>query len=226
VPGERTGALARHETLRASLAGTRRAIRLPSITRLFLMQFVSYSSFALVVGLWGGPYLTHAYGYGLVERGDLLFIAAAGQVVGLLLNGPMGRWLSGYRTPVMLGATLTGLLFATLAIFGTLPRFLLLPWLFAFGLVSAYTPTLIAHGKALFPAELMGRGLTWLNIGSMGGAFITQLVSGAIIDLFPASADGGYPLSAYQTVFGLQAGVIVLALLAYRCAVDPTHEKR
>ena len=31
-------------------------------------------------------------------------------------------------------------------------------WLAAFGVITAFTPLLIAHGKALFPPELVGRG--------------------------------------------------------------------
>jgi MFS family permease len=224
VPGERPRLLP-NESLRANLAGTLRAIRLPSVTRLFLMQFASFSSFALIIGLWGGPYLTHVYGYGLVERGDLLFLAAGGQVIGLLLNGPMERWLGGYKPPVLLGAAFTGILLATLAAVGELPRALLLPWLFIFGAASAYTPTLIAHGKSLFPQELTGRGLTWLNIGSMGGAFVTQLISGAVIDLFPISPEGAYPVSAYRAVFGLQATFIAVALWFYCRASEPAPGK-
>lgn len=218
VPGDGAGAPGRGETLRASLGGTWAAMRAPSVTRLFLMQLAAYSSFALIVGLWGGPYLTHAYGYGLIERGDLLFLAAGGQVVGLLLNGPLERRLRSPKTPVMLGAGLTAALLLLLAVTGTLPPLLLGLWLVAFGFVSAYTPMLIAHGKALIPAALIGRGLTWLNIGSMGGVFLTQIISGATIDLFPVSSSGAYPLAAYQTVFALQGTFVILALLSYRSA--------
>jgi MFS family permease len=51
----------RHETLRESIAGTLQALRTPSVGRLFLVHLCAYSSFVLVVGLWGGPYLTHIY---------------------------------------------------------------------------------------------------------------------------------------------------------------------
>lgn len=225
VPGDRASALARGESWRAGLLGTLRAVRLPSMTRLFLMQLTAYSSFALVVGLWGGPYLTHVHGYGLVERGDLLFLAAAGQVIGLLLNGPVQRRVRRHKPQVVFGAGLTAGLLLLLALAGPLPRPLLIVWLFTFGMASAYTPTLIAHGKSLLPPDLTGRGLTWLNIGSMGGAFLAQLISGAVIDLFPAAADGAYPLAAYQAVFALQAAFLLLALLPYGRAADPVHSK-
>ena len=31
-----------------------------------------------MVGLWGGPYLTHIYGYSLTERGNMLLVAGGG----------------------------------------------------------------------------------------------------------------------------------------------------
>ncbi len=80
---------------------------------------------------------------------------------------------------------------------------------------------LIAHGKALFPLHLVGRGLTVLNMASMGGTFLVQIISGFVIELFPTAPDGAYALDAYRLVFGLQAGFILLACLVYFGARDP-----
>ena len=57
-----------------------------------------------MVGLWGGPYLTHIYGYGLKERGDMLFVAVMAQIVGAFLLGPTDRMFRGYKIPVVLFA--------------------------------------------------------------------------------------------------------------------------
>ena len=89
----------------------------------------------------------------------------------------------------------------------------LIVWMVAFGLL-AFTPPLIAHGKSLFPPHLVGRGLTLFNMGTMGGVFLTQAVTGVVIDLFPA-ADGRYPLIAYRSVFLLQAVFLLTAMAAY-----------
>jgi hypothetical protein len=98
-------------------------------------------------------------------------------------------------------------------------------WFAAFGLLSAFAPLLIAHGKALLPAQQVGRGLTVLNMGFMGGAFLAQAVSGFVIGLFPTAPDGGYELNAYRTVFALQALFMVLASLAYFGARDPLQQR-
>ena len=214
-----------HPTIRESIAGIREVIRIPSVGRLFLMQMATYSSFVIFVGLWGGPYLAHVYGYDLPARGSLLLVPALAQVLGLTAYGWTDRVLGSYRVPVAIGALTTAGFLALLAITGTLPRPWLLLWLVGFGAFAGFTPVVIAHGKSLFPPALVGRGMTLLNMGSMGGVFVTQTVSGLAIDLF-AARDGVYPLVAYRVVFALQAAFLVVAVIAYMTARDPLREAR
>jgi len=218
-------AQAPRQTIRESIAGIREVIRIPSVGRLFLMQMATYSSFVLFVGLWGGPYLAHVYGYDLPARGGLLLVPALAQVLGLTAYGWADRVLGSHRVPVAIGALTTAGFLALLAITGTLPRPWLLLWLVGFGAIAGFTPVVIAHGKSLFPPALVGRGMTLLNMGSMGGVFVTQTVSGLVIDLF-APRDGVYPLVAYRVVFALQAAFLVAAVIAYMTARDPLREAR
>ena len=101
---------------------------------------------------------------------------------------------------------------------------MLVAWFAVFGFVSAFGPVLIAHGKALFSLHQVGRGLTVLNMGSMGGVFLSQAVSGFVIEWFPIAADGAYPLAAYRAVFGLQAAFILLVCLVYLQSRDPSEK--
>jgi predicted MFS family arabinose efflux permease len=216
----------RPESWRESLSGIVAVIRTPSVGRLFVMNMVMYSTFALIAGLWGGPYLSHIYAYGLEERGNVLLIPVLGQIVGAMLWGPTDRLLASHKVPVLIGAGLTAALLGGLAIVGTLPTVALVTWFAAFGLASAYFPVLIAHGKALFPSHQVGRGLTVLNMGSMGGTFLVQALSGLVIELFPTGPYGVYALDAYRTVFALQAGFILLASLVYFGSRDPMDGAR
>src|SRR5215475_3503945 len=216
----------RPESWRESLSGIVAVVRAPSVGRLFVMNMIMYSSFALVVGLWGGPYLSHIYAYGLEERGNVLLIPVLGQIVGAMLWGPTERLLASHKIPVLVGAGLTAALLGYLAIVGTPAPVVLVVWFAVFGLASAYFPVLIAHGKGLFPPHQVGRGLTVLNMGSMGGTFLVQAVSGLVIELFPTGPYGVYALDAYRTVFALQAGLILLASLAYFGSRDPMQGAR
>jgi MFS family permease len=212
---------ARRESWWESVSGILAVIRTPSVGRLFVMNLVVYSSFALIVGLWGGPYLAHTYGYGLEERGFFLLIPVLTQILGSVLWGPMDRVAGSHKRPVLVGAVATAAALACLAVVGTLSPFMLAVWFAAFGFLSAYAPVLIAHGRALFSPHQVGRGLTVLNMGSMGGTFLAQAVSGFVIELFPTAPDGAYALTAYRVVFGLQAICILLACLVYFGSRDP-----
>ncbi len=211
------------ETFGESIAGVIEALRTPSITALFLMQLATYSSFVLIVGLWGGPYLTHIYGYDLMSRGEILFLAAFGQIAGAMMWGPLDRLFGNYKTPIIIGLFLTVLSLGALAVFGKLPVMWMIVCFVGVGFFSAYTSLLIAHGKSLFPPRLVGRGMTLLNMGTMGGVFLTQTVSGFVINVFP-SVNGAYPLTAYRIVFAIQLAFLLLAGLSYLSARDPRRE--
>src|SRR5262245_35884199 len=211
----------RQETLSESLSGILAVMRTPSMGRLFVMNLAAYSTFGLVVGLWGGPYLTHIYGYGLEERGVFLLVAVLTQIVGSMLWGPMDRVAGNHKLPVLLGAGTSAAALGALALVGALGPSMLMLWSAALGFVAAYVALLIPHGRVLFPLHLVGRGLTVLNMASMGGTFLVQAVSGFVIELFPAASDGPYALAAYRLVFALQAGFILLACLVYFGSREP-----
>lgn len=210
----------RGETMRESLAGVLEVTRMRGFVPVFLMNTMSYSSYVLIVGLWGGPYLTHVYGYGLIARGDLLMLPAISHIIGVLVWGHAQRVLGAYKPLVLAGALLTALALGILAAIGKPEPWTLTIWLAVFGCLPAYLPVLIAHGRSMLPPHLVGRGMTLFNIGTMGGTFLVQLVSGALIDLFPAEA-GVYPLDAYRTVFAMQAIGILAACGAYMTLRQP-----
>jgi predicted MFS family arabinose efflux permease len=214
-----------HESLRGSLAGTLEAVRVPSFWPVFAIQLASYSSFVVVVGLWGGPYLTHIYGYSLTDRGNMLFIAVVAQIIGAFVWGPTDRLFNSYKIPVLTGHLLTAAALGVAAVVGVLPPAALLLWFIAIGLFPAVVTVLIAHGKSLFPTRLAGRGMTLMNIGTMGGVFVCQTITGFIIDLFP-TVNGGYAINAYRSVFAFQSTFILLACLIYLFSRDPRRNPR
>jgi MFS family permease len=204
----------RRESLRESVAGIWEVIRTPSIGRIFLIQLASYPSYTLVIGLWGGPYLTHIYGYDLKGRGDILFVAALAQIAGSFFWGPTDRLFGRHKIPILMAISLTFTALVSLVAFGVMSAPLLIMVFALLGFSTGMVSVTLAHGRSLVPPRLLGRTMTLLNIGTMGGGFLAQLISGAVIDLFPSEA-GAYPLDAYRLVFGLQAAFILVAAWAY-----------
>jgi MFS family permease len=211
-PGVKTAP--RRETLIESVAGIWEVIRTPSIGRIFMIQLASYPSYILVVGLWGGPYLTHIYGYDLKGRGDILFVAALAQIAGSLFWGPADRMFGRHKVPILLACGLCCTALTSFAAFGVLPTPALIGVFALLGFSTGAVSIVLAHGRSLVPPHLLGRTMTLLNIGTMGGGFVVQFVSGAVIDLFPKEG-GAYPLEAYRLVFGLQAAFMLVAAWAY-----------
>jgi MFS family permease len=202
------------ETWRESIAGIWQVIRTPSMGRIFLMQLSIYPSYVLVVGLWGGPYLTHIYGFDLQGRGDVLLVAALAGVLGSFAWGPSERLFRSYKLPILIGAGMCFIPLALLAAFGTLPIPLLLAALALIGFSTGVISIVMSHGRSLVAPHLLGRTITLLNIGTMGGGFLVQFISGTIINLFPTQT-GAYPLEAYRLVFALQAVLVLAGLVAY-----------
>jgi MFS family permease len=216
-PGHKT--MPSNETWREGFVGLWEVIRTPSIGRLFLLQMTNYPSYLLVIGLWGGPYLTHIYGFDLQGRGELLFVPALAQVIGSLFWGPMDRLFGRYKPPVLIAFATVLASLVLLAVLGKPPLPVLLVLLGVLGFSTGLSSLVMAQGKSLLPPHLLGRGMTLLNIGTMGGGFVVQFISGAVIDLFEAPG-GVYPLAAYQLIFALQAVALLAAGVAYMRSRD------
>jgi hypothetical protein len=140
--------------------------------------------------------------------------------VGAIAWGPTDRLFNRYKPVVLFAAMLCAATLMVGALVGTLGPATLVGWLLALGFSSAVVPVLLAHGRALLPPHLIGRGITFLNMGTIAGVFVSQAVSGAVIDLFSAPG-GAYPLDAYRLIFGLQAAFLVVTSVAYLGSQEP-----
>ncbi|BBF93563.1 MFS transporter [Blastochloris tepida] len=212
------------DSLADSIRGVVHVIRIRDVWRLFLLHTCAYAMYASIQGLWGGPYLTDVYGFELAQRGDMLLLMAVAQICGSFLWGISDRLLDSYRWPTMIGAIGSALLLLVLPLAGPLPQGWLPVWFAAFGLMAAFTPVMMAHGKSLFPPHLVGRGITLLNLANMGGVFVWQAVAGVVVDLYP-TANGAYPAAAYHMVFALQGLAMLALMVVYVRARDPRHEE-
>jgi hypothetical protein len=86
----------------------------------------------------------------------------------------------------------------------------LLPWCVVsmFGAATVLSYAIMADS---FPSEFAARANGGLNLLHFGWAFAAQCGIGVILEQWP-SQDGHYPVIAYQTAFGLNVAVQVLAL--------------
>jgi MFS family permease len=227
IPADRAPELqrgGRGESWSETFAGVAAAARVPSFWPVFLAHATSYSSFATVIGLWAGPWLSDVHGADLETRGRILLLGAVAQIGGVFAWGYADRFVRSYRGSVLFAASLAVVL---LGVASAVPLTLTgaAVWLGLFGFAVAYGPIVTAHGKALFPAELTGRGITLMNMGTMSGVFLFQSLTGALVDLIGRGPGGGYSAGAYHAMFLVLALGLAASLIPYARAIDPHPSK-
>jgi MFS family permease len=209
----------RRESLAEALAGLGEVIRNPRLPYFFVIQLFVYSSMMTVMGLWGGPYLNDVHHLAPGPRGLVLLAMGGGVLIGNLCYGPADRFFDTRQRIVQVGGWTTAALFAVLALVPRLALWQATTLLTLIGACSAFMSTLHAHGRAMFPDRLVGRGMTILNMAVVLGTAIAQTVSGWIVGAF-VDGTGAAPEHAYRLMFGYLAAALALALMVYAKAPD------
>lgn len=181
--------------------------------------------------LWAGPWFRDVAGLDPLGVANHLMGLALAFFAGILLSGAVADWFVrrgvGLLT-VMLGFQLAFLVAET-AIVLQWTAMNLVVWT-VFGMtgqvaILAY-PWLAAH----FGAARSGRAHTAINLVIFLSAFGVQYAIGAIIDLFPPTASGGYHPAGYQVSFGVLLGLQLLALawylIGHRTPTDAADPRR
>ncbi len=209
----------RPESLGQTIRGLREVLTNPRLPYILAISFVAYPAVATVLGLWAGPYLNDVYGLDAVDRGNVLLMATGAMVIGTLCYGPLDRVFDTRKRIVVCGALITAAVLAALALAPALALWQAAALLVALGGFGIYAVMIIAHGRAIFPERLVGRGITVVNFANFSGVAVMQMAAGLIVGAFPAT-DGAAPEAAYRLVFGFLAATIVLALMFYARAAD------
>jgi MFS family permease len=163
-------------------------------------------------GLWAGPWLSDVEG---LDRESLireLFMMGLGLCVGAVFLGTLAtrlrqRGIGADKLFAIVAALFMG---AEIVLISRLPVPSLLPW-FVVSLVGAATVLSYAMITEYFPIELAARANGSLNLLHFAWGFAAQFGIGLILQQWPAEG-GHYPAIAYQTAFGVNAGLQVVAL--------------
>ena len=139
-------------------------------------------------------------------------------ILGTFAYGPLDRLL-GTRKWVIFTGNLVGA--GALAALWLLP--VGSPWmamaLFAMvGFFAAAYPMIMAHGRSFFPAHLVGRGVTLMNLFSIGGVGVFQVATGQLHRA--VSAKGGAPQAPYEALFVLFLAAMAVGLALYLFSRD------
>lgn len=186
----------------------------PLFWRVAPMTVLGFASGSAIQTLWAGPWLRDVAGF---ERQDIarqLMAMTLALSFGSMFGGVIAEFLRRYGIGVLAVAASASVLFM-LAQLG-----IVLEWVSAsallwalFGATFNVVTLCYAALSQHFPPGYAGRANAGLNVLSTGAAFALQYAIGAVIDLWPKDAGGGYAPQAYAWAFGLVLSAQALALL-------------
>lgn len=194
-------------------------LRLRVLWAIYPIIGVSYAISGAVRGLWIGPYLADTFAATTGAIGTASLMMGLAMIAGAFAYGaadprlPSRKWMIAGGTGIALAAAI-GLIAAVDA-----ALWLSVALLCVIGFFGATYPVLIAHGRSFLPPHLIGRGVTMLNLFSIGGVGLLQFASGRLYAVSLGAAGGDL---AYISVFGLFAICLAVGLVVYLFSRDST----
>ena len=173
-------------------------LRLRALWFILPLFSVNYAAAAAIRGLWAGPYMAEVYGASELLIGRATLAMGAAMVIGSFLVGPATRLAGSVRRLALIVNGMAVLVMAGLWLApdaGVVPAIAMLAMI---GLAGASFTVILAHGRAFLPPHLVGRGVTFLNMFSIGGAAVLQFASRPI---YRAASATGTPTEAYSSLF-------------------------
>ena len=192
---------------------------------MLLIFMVAGSSWAGFQTLWAGPFLSRAYGYSLVEVGNVLFWFSIGGVVGAPMWGFLSdRVFKSRKTVLMLSTCIA----TTLWLFPAFMPLAIPKWavpILLFAITTSWSALILTHAliRETYSSKNLGVAVGIMNfLTFLGGAIFTQ-VMGNIVELFD-KVHGDYPLIAYQSTLMLIVGTWVIRIIALSFAKEECAE--
>lgn len=201
----------------AGFGGFMELMRMPVLWAIIPLTAINYAPAAGIRGLWAGPYLADVHGADAIVIGDVTLIMAIGMIAGSFLYGPLDTMLK-TRKWVGVGGNVISL--SALIVFALNPAPSLTGATVLLGIIGVCGMSygmLMAHARAFFPQQLMGRGVTLMNFFTIGGVALMQFATGAVVT---ASSGPGEPAAAYGALFAFYAVMLGLALAVYLFSKD------
>jgi len=203
---------ARHHGLADDLAGVVHVMKLRALWPVIPMNMMAYGSVATILTLWGGPYFSDVHGLPAVERGNFLLAMWVSAILGLLIFGVLERRVSSRKRLVVAGAIANAFCLIGIAIWPDAPLPVATGILCLAAFTNGITIPIAAHIRRTLPHALMGRGLTFMNMGMMMGVALLQVILGWIAERGSAG-DSVLNASVYSDLFAFLGLTLILSTL-------------
>lgn len=190
----------------------REILRLRALWFILPLFSVAYAAPAALRGLWAGPYLSQVFGASDQMIGHATLIMGLAMVAANFAVGGFTRLAGTPRRAALMLNAAAALVLGLLWLFAGANLWLSITLLALIGISAAAYPILMAHGRAFLPQHLVGQGVTFINMFSIGGAGALQFASGPY---FAQAAQGGDPAQAYSRLFLFFLFPLTVGLILY-----------
>ena len=191
--------------------------RIRALWFIFPLMGVSYAFPGAVRGLWIGPYLADVFGTDTATIGQASLMMGIAMVAGALVYGPADKAFPSRKWLIAGGTAATLLAAGLLTALPAQSYLLSVALVCAIGFFGASYPVVMAHGRSFLPPHLIGRGVTMLNLFSIGGVGIAQFVSGRV---YRAALPAEVPQDPYVAVFILFGVALAIGFVIYLFSED------
>lgn len=194
--------------------GLRDVLTIWPLYPILVMAAVAYAPPAGLRGSWAGGYLSDVYGLDADGIGRVTFFMALSMIAGALAFGPLDRIIRSRKKIVLIG-TCIALAFLIWLWLGTGTQSVLMvsALLVGIGFFGSAYGQIMNHGRTLLPEHLTGRGVTLINLFSIGGVGVFQFVTARVYN--KVMADGAQVADGYTAVFACFVGVLSVGCLLY-----------
>jgi predicted MFS family arabinose efflux permease len=182
--------------------------------RIAPVTVMSQTAFLAIQGLWSGPWLRDVAGFERAAIAHVLLTIAVAMVAGFIFMGAVAERLS--RIGIKpIAVAVTGM--SAFIVVQALLTLEITSWAHTlwilFGIFGTTGIIPYAVLSQSFPLHLSGRVNTALNLLVFVAAFSAQWGIGAIINMWPGTAGGGYAPPGYQAAFAMMLLLQVLSVL-------------
>jgi len=207
------------DSIKEQLRGIIQVFSSLTFWRIAPLTVMSQAAFLAIQGLWSGPWLRDVAGFEREMIARVLLMIAAAMVTGFILMGAAAERLSrlGIKPIVIAVAGMTAFMITQGLLTLEVTSWSHTLWVL-FGIFGTTGIIPYAVLSQSFPLHLSGRVNTGVNLLVFIAAFSAQWGIGAIINLWPGTAAGGYAPAGYQAGFAMMLCLQVIALLWFVAA--------
>jgi len=194
--------------------------------RIAPLTVMSQAAFLAIQGLWSGPWLRDVAGFERATIARVLLAIAVAMVAGFIFSGAAAERLSrrGIKPIAVAVAGLSAFIVVQALLILEVTSWTHILWVL-FGVFGTTGILPYAVLSQSFPLHLSGRVNTALNLLVFVAAFAAQWGIGAIINLWPATAGGGYAPPGYQAAFAMMLLLQLASLLWFGITSRILHRR-